>query len=87
MKKILMAIMLIAPTAAQADCTQWYQDILGTKICMTDDLVNRNPIFSLIDGTTTTAVPQPKCNDGEILVVLPGALTPMCASSLKPSHK
>lgn len=88
MKPILVVALLLAPTLARADCLQWGQDTRSNKVCMMDDLVNRNPITPLIsNGVTITAAPQPKCDEGETLVTFPGTSIPMCASSLKPAHK
>jgi hypothetical protein len=86
MKVILVAVFLFSPALAKADCMQWGKDVHGNRVCMQDDLVNRNPIIPL-DGVTNSAVPQLKCDDGEALVTYPGGSYLMCASSLKAAHR
>ena len=40
---VLLLHLLIAP--AHADCMQWGHDLHGDRVCMREDLVNRNPVI------------------------------------------
>jgi hypothetical protein len=40
-----IAILLLLTTTANAECMLWGHDIQGNRICVADDLVNRNQII------------------------------------------
>lgn len=84
MKKTVLALTaLIAATPASADCLQWGIESHGIKVCVMDDLVNRNPIWGppsgVIGGNSfTTNAATPTCKDDRELVMR-GSGLPGCA--------
>lgn len=83
MKTITMVAALICSSAAHADCVQWGRDQHNNRVCMMDDLLNRNPVVpetSIMGppGVTITNTPMPKCPDSYQLV-LRGSGQPACA--------
>lgn len=93
MTKWIIFLLMMAPISASAECMTWGQDIHGNRICTSDDLVNRNPVFPLgsIRGDPRTSITGPKaaeCDPGWTAVLLPhGNLAEgMCAKELRQPH-
>lgn len=43
---VAITLLLLTGTAVRADCLGWAYDTSGNKVCVSEDLVNRNPTFS-----------------------------------------
>lgn len=81
MRLILIILFGLYNASAYADCTSWAFDLHGNKVCVADDLVNRNPTFSL--PPFIMATPESKCEEGWILLVYHDTLNAVCAKELK----
>lgn len=50
---VVVALFLAVPPA-QAECLKWGRDHIGTRVCMADDLVNRNLVTPETEPLTGT---------------------------------
>lgn len=85
MKYAAAILIVLVSSAASAECLHWGMTVSGYKVCVADDLLNRNPIMSVMPGpggAVFSSSPQPKCEEGWSLVLSTG-MSPMCARELR----